>query len=725
MENMQKLKIDLENCYGIRDLKFEFDFHSKRSYAIYAPNGFMKTSFSKTLSDFSKKKETKDLVFGDRTTVREILNEAGSEIIADNVFVIDPYNEDFSSEKVSLLLVKQDIKMRYDEALKKIEKAKDELIKQLKSKSGVGGRSVTPETEILKHFPHDSIYDALESFGNQSITPHQESLLGLSYTELFNDKTVQFLESGKVKDQIQGYIEKYNALVTDSPILSKQFNHYHAKTVQKNLKDNGFFTAKHLVRLFNTVTQTHDDVENATALNKIIDDEKQKIFSNGELAEKFEAIDSKLTTGELRKFRDYLFEHQEVIPLLSDFRQFQKDLWTAYILNEEPLLQAFITDYSIGKSVMKEAIHAAETERTDWEQVVDQFNKRFSVPFKLEVSNQADVILKREAPSITFIFEEESERRGIERSQLLSILSQGEKRALYILNILFEIRVRQNNPDTTLLIIDDIADSFDYKNKYAIIEYLHEVQESGKFCSIFLSHNFDFYRTIRGRLGIPRQHCLSALKNTAGISLEQERYRNNPFEHWKSNLVNPRYFIASIAFVRNLAEYCGYGHEFQRLTSLLHQKSDTSSILVSDLEAIFRSVIKDIPPNTLPDQAKPVFDLISEQAIIITHETGSSADLESKIVLAIAARLLAENYMIAKISDPAFVGGITKNQTIVLFQKYKQLFPSEMGAIKILEQVNLMTPENIHLNSFMYEPILDMAPENLKTLYRNIQALLP
>lgn len=35
-----------------------------------------------------------------------------------------------------------------------------------------------------------------------------------------------------------------------------------------------------------------------------------------------------------------------------------------------------------------------------------------------------------------------------------------------------------------------------------------------------------------------------------------------------------------------------------------------------------------------------------------------------------------------------------------------------------------MTPENIHLNSFMYEPILDMANEHLKELYRKISNLL-
>lgn len=34
-----------------------------------------------------------------------------------------------------------------------------------------------------------------------------------------------------------------------------------------------------------------------------------------------------------------------------------------------------------------------------------------------------------------------------------------------------------------------------------------------------------------------------------------------------------------------------------------------------------------------------------------------------------------------------------------------------------------MTPESIHLNSFMYEPILDMADDHLRKLYRRVSAL--
>ena len=34
-----------------------------------------------------------------------------------------------------------------------------------------------------------------------------------------------------------------------------------------------------------------------------------------------------------------------------------------------------------------------------------------------------------------------------------------------------------------------------------------------------------------------------------------------------------------------------------------------------------------------------------------------------------------------------------------------------------------MTPENIHLNSFMYEPILDMSDDHLRVLYEEVSSL--
>ena len=80
--------------------------------------------------------------------------------------------------------------------------------------------------------------------------------------------------------------------------------------------------------------------------------------------------------------------------------------------------------------------------------------------------------------------------------------------------------------------------------------------------------------------------------------------------------------------------------------------------------------------------------------------------------------------MIKKINDDEYVNSITNNQTGKLFGKFKGCFQGDLKSIEILEKVNIMTPENIHLNSFMFEPILDISDHHLKQLYVDVQGLL-
>lgn len=42
---------------------------------------------------------------------------------------------------------------------------------------------------------------------------------------------------------------------------------------------------------------------------------------------------------------------------------------------------------------------------------------------------------------------------------------------------------------------------------------------------------------------------------------------------------------------------------------------------------------------------------------------------------------------------------------------------------EVFERVKLMTSENIHVNSFMYEPLIDMDDGYLMQLYRDIKGL--
>ena len=98
-------------------------------------------------------------------------------------------------------------------------------------------------------------------------------------------------------------------------------------------------------------------------------------------------------------------------------------------------------------------------------------------------------------------------------------------------------------------------------------------------------------------------------------------------------------------------------------------------------------------------------------------------NFENKIVLSIAIRLTGEKFMVTKINNPIGVAAISSNQTHKLLSMYKLLFATDRVGIETMERVALMTPENIHLNSFMYEPILDMSDDHLRKLYSDVKAL--
>jgi hypothetical protein len=123
-----------------------------------------------------------------------------------------------------------------------------------------------------------------------------------------------------------------------------------------------------------------------------------------------------------------------------------------------------------------------------------------------------------------------------------------------------------------------------------------------------------------------------------------------------------------------------------------------------------------------PNGNRLVIDIIQHEADECLKACGG-INFENKIVLSIAIRIAAEQFMVRKINDDKFVACIDSNQTPRLLAKFKELFGSDVGTIETIQRVLLMTPENIHLNSFMYEPILDMSDEHLRKLYEDVLAL--
>lgn len=165
---------------------------------------------------------------------------------------------------------------------------------------------------------------------------------------------------------------------------------------------------------------------------------------------------------------------------------------------------------------------------------------------------------------------------------------------------------------------------------------------------------------------------------------------------------------------------------------MLHEKNKTNVITFGILKIIYKTYLgKD---NFKSDITAT--DLVIDKIYSIADEiTSNDAHLEHKIIMAIAIRNKAEKYMLDmiknhmgqltwKVKRNIITGTVADfmmhldgvgNQTRELFNAYKQFgLPDK---VKILEEVNIMTPENIHLNSFMYEPILDMDINELLNLY--------
>jgi hypothetical protein len=673
--------------------------------------------------DHSNGVSSKDEIYPERETIRKVEDENGNEISSDKVFVIEPYNQTFKSSKVSTLLVNNALRQEYEEILEGIEKSLEELLQPIRKLSGIRKEVAPIISQDIISTPSD-IYTALRRVRDEVNSDTTENWNHIKYNSIFTPRVKDLLKDEQFISDLLQYTEIYESLLEKSVYFKKGvFNHNNADTIAKNLSDNGFFTANHTINLFKD--DGYVPVNSVDELKEIIETEKSKIIEDDSLKSAFEALDKKLKkNNELREFRKYLTANRDILPELTNVPLFRQKLWISYLKENVDVFNELMESYETGKNRIDEIVSAAKNESTRWAKVVSIFNSRFNVPFKLVVQNQEDVILKKEGPNVAFVFSDGRENRSVDENTLLKVLSNGEKRALYLLNTIFEIEARISGESETFFVIDDIADSFDYKNKYAIIEYLKDISSKRFFRQLIFTHNFDFFRTISSRLDMGRANKLHCRKSPTEVALVQEKYQNNPFNHWKNNLTDDRsMLIASIPFIRNIAEFTGDSENYSGLTSLLHIKPDSRNITFLDLQSYHRAILKDKSDIVFDEPDEIVIDKIYEEADNIQASINVDVDLEKKIVLAIAIRLKCEEYLIARIDDDQFCQSITKNQTFKLCERFKQVFPTEVEVANLLDQINLMTPENIHLNSFMYEPILDLSDNHLKSLYQKAKDL--
>ena len=76
--------------------------------------------------------------------------------------------------------------------------------------------------------------------------------------------------------------------------------------------------------------------------------------------------------------------------------------------------------------------------------------------------------------------------------------------------------------------------------------------------------------------------------------------------------------------------------------------------------------------------------------------------------------------MINKINNKNITDNIERNKTRELMNNMNFNISNGKEIKAVLEEVLIMTSGNIHINSFMYEPIIDMSVEYLIKLYNKV-----
>ena len=405
---------------------------------------------------------------------------------------------------------------------------------------------------------------------------------------------------------------------------------------------------------------------------------------------------------------------------------FRKNLWSYYVQSDSTA-ESYLSVYSDSQAEIESIERAAALVAPRWTAAVKLFNNRFvDMPFTLSIANLIEASLGKNSAKLKFTFEDGADTHECLRDEAIKTLSHGEKRALYLLNFIFEVEEKEFNNQETLFIIDDAADSFDYKNKHAIVQYLNDLCATSNFHQIILTHNFDFFRTLANSF-VHRDRCLMANRNGSSITLSKADGIKNYFVNIWKNKISSDYCVlcATIPFTRNLIEYTrGQDNEaFRKLTSLLHWKSDTDQITVGQYIEIYNKVF-DTTHDT--SNTQPIYDLLLLKAQEICDSTNHDGlNLENKVLLSIAIRIKAEVYLtnhLRTLKSDQDYWCPSKSQFGNLLKELVTLEP-DCAAISTLEKVSITVSSNIHLNSFMYEPILDLTIEHLISLYNEVGAL--
>ena len=452
---MNKLSVNLNNCFGIKSLTHEFNFNQGNVFSIYARNGLMKTSFAKTFQKIQQGKDSDicDAIFGLKGSAEVLID--GIPIHKDQIFTIRSFESAYESD-ITSLLVDEPIR----EKLKEVFKARSTFLKKLEQSSGLKIKKISGGKDIFELEP--TIVNDFE-FAENSILLNLESLKAytpeiicddVQYSTIFDTSVLKKIQSPDFQDGIKNFLEASGKIYDSFEYLERgRFTYPKLKDLKKSLDKNAFFVRKNRIVLAGTL-----EIPDLNAYESRIQEVETEIKKSRE----YQNIENLLSDVGGRLLKDVIETHPELIEYLSleKLPTLRKLLWGSYIKKYESIFDDLLAKYK----ALSTSVDSISLEDTQWKRALGIFEDRFFVPFKMSIANLKGAVIGENIPQVEFTFEDGTNTKTINRNTLedLDVLSQGEKRALYLLNIIFDLEKIKATGKECVLIIDDIADSFDW-----------------------------------------------------------------------------------------------------------------------------------------------------------------------------------------------------------------------------------------------------------------------
>lgn len=728
-----KFKINIKNCYGIKTLNHEFDF-SNKPIIIHAPNGTFKTSFCKTINDYNNGVDSSDLVTcvkGSRSFQIDGRNPDHEEMV---VFHAKEQDYQNLTEKSKDLLVNKDLRNQLELVRKPYLESVAEAIEAVRREGGF--KNFDDFLKILyEKYGFETLEEIIEYYHKKNKKPSYLPFEIKKYNQYFTADIDKILSNESLEKIIRRFEKIRTKVCKQLHFLDENvFDITDFLSLAREIIDKNFFLPGNGLKL-----KGKKIINSKEQLEDVVAEINRKISNDEGISNAFKELESTLKG---KRGGSKLLENLRNNPMCSkyysNYASFEELFFNSIFNKHSVLVDNAYQNKKAYEKLENKIKKQAEKEITVWQKTIDTFNNRFSNKYRIDIKNKQDVSLGLDQAWLVFEYETPSGGNSVRFDILYNdILSEGEKRAFLLLDILFDIEKFKLEKKHKILIFDDIADSLDYTNKHLIIEYLKEISENSLFDVLILTHNFDFYRHFGHKVAYSKNAFFGFSDGLGNISIEDGQYLNNLFMSLKksaSKKNNLKACISLIPFARanienNYLDSKGYmsDESWKSLTNILHYRpKGGSNYSGNTLNSIFKKELKFESPDLKHNRNK-IYRIIFEEAKKIASARGINQNISEKIVLSIALRIASERYIYAILKKQNLIdpNKYEKKTFGKLLQLFKDNFSNKEKLIKLFDIISILTPVDIHVNGFAYEPLIDYSSIRLKSLFNSLYSSLP